>query len=81
MPTRWFLCDVTADNSTKIYTKEAHREGVLMVLEITGGGENGPAGENQLVDPNCYDAFLNSAGDAVVEKFYCPALDTASPVE
>lgn len=71
----------TVDGSTKLYTKEAHKEAVLLVLEITGGGEQGPAGQNQLVDPNCYDAFLCSAGDAVLENFSCPALDTASPVE
>lgn len=69
------------DGSTKIYTKEAHREGVLLVLEITGGGAQGAAGENQLVDPDCYDAFLCSAGDEVLEDFDCPSLDTASPVE
>lgn len=70
------------DGSTKIFTKAAYEEAVLMVLEITGGGENGAAGENQLVDRDCYDAFLNSAGHAVMEDFSsCPALVTASPVE
>lgn len=69
------------DGSTKVFAKEAHREGALTILELTGGGASGPAGENQLVDPNCYDAFMCSHGDAVVEKFLCPALDSASPVE
>ena len=51
------------------------------MLEITGGGEGGAAGANQLVDPNCYDAFMCTAGDIVVDKFHCPALEKASPVE
>ena len=53
-----------------------------MVLEITGGGEHGAAGQNQLVDRDCYDAFLNSAGHAVLEDFSsCFSLVIASPVE
>jgi hypothetical protein len=75
------VCAVAVDGSTKIYTKAAHREAVLLVLEITGGGEHGAAGENQLVDPSCYDAFMCSAGDEVLEEFHCPSLQSASPVE
>ena len=76
-----FVDHHVVDGTTKIYAKEEHLEGVLLVLEITGGGAEGAAGENQLVDENCYDAFLCSAGHAVVQDFHCPALDHATPVE
>lgn len=68
-------------NGTRIYTKEKYREGALMIAELTGGGETGAAGTNQLVDVNCYAAFLCTNNEVVVDNLSCPALDTSSPVE
>lgn len=52
-----------------------------MILDLTGGGEAGPAGENQLVDPKCYDAFLCLLGEEAVPSLNCPVLEAGSPVE
>ena len=66
---------------TKLFSKADYKETASMILDLTGGGAAGPAGENQLVTPECYDAFLCLLGEEVVEEFNCPDLEAGSPVE
>jgi hypothetical protein len=51
------------------------------VNELTGGGATGAAGENQLVDPCYYAAFMCQNGTAVVTEFNCPALEGACALD